>query len=100
MHAMRRTGYASTPEFEAVRLPYAGDASMVVLLPTSGTPSDLVATLTADDFDIEWGTHIVDVTLPSFDFEAEVALKDALMGLGMVEAAHAVRAAIYRMVRW
>ena len=83
MHAGLRTGYAETDLFEALRLPYAGDAAMVVLLPKDGSPADLVAALRPDDLDIAWGDFQVDITLPSFEFEAEVALKAALQELGM-----------------
>lgn len=83
MHAGLRTGYASTELFEAVRLPYAGDAAMVVLLPKQGSPAELAATLGADDLDIAWGEYRVEVTLPSFGFETEISLKSALQELGM-----------------
>lgn len=86
MHADLRTGYASTDLFEAVRLPYAGDATMVVLLPNEGSPAGLAARLTPEDLDIGWQDHIVDLTLPSFEFEAEISLKAALQALGMRKA--------------
>ncbi len=86
MHADLRTGYVSTDRFEAVRLPYAGDAAMVVVLPNGGSPAELAATLTPGDLDIVWQEYIVDVTLPSFEFESEVSLKPALQELGMVAA--------------
>ncbi len=83
MHADLRTGYAETDRFQAVRLPYAGDAAMVVLLPTTGSPAELAAALDVSDLDIAWQEHIVDLTLPSFEFEAEISLKPALQALGM-----------------
>jgi serpin B len=83
MHAGLRTGYAETDLFEAVRLPYAGDAAMVVLLPEQGSPAELVTTLTPENLEIPWGDYLVDVTLPSFEFDAEIALKPALQELGM-----------------
>jgi serpin B len=86
MHANLRTGYADTPLFEGVRLPYAGDAAMVVLLPKSGSPADLAAALRPEDLDIAWGDRRVEITLPSFEYEAEVALKPALQELGMTKA--------------
>ncbi len=86
MHANLRTGYANTDLFEAVRLPYAGDAAMVVLLPKQGSPADLAAALSPADLELAWGDHLVDLTLPSFEFEAELALADALKELGMVTA--------------
>ena len=83
MHASQRTGYASSDLFEAVRLPYAGDAAMVVLLPKQGAPADLASRLTPDDLEIAWGDYQVDLTLPRFEFHAEIKLKAALQELGM-----------------
>ncbi len=86
MHAGLRGSYANTGEFTAVRLPYAGDASMVVLLPPEGTtPAELAASLTPTDLAIEWGGFQIDLTLPSFEFESEVGLKEALRSLGMID---------------
>ncbi len=86
MHASQRTGYAATDLFEAVRLRYAGDAAMVVLLPKDGSPAELAAQLTPSDLDINWGDRAVDLTLPPFEFEAEIGLKSALQQLGMKAA--------------
>ncbi|MGI9649320.1 MAG: serpin family protein [Acidimicrobiia bacterium] len=86
MHAGQRTGYTSNELFEAVRLPYAGDAAMVVLLPKQGSPADLAAALEPEDLDIEWGDFQVELALPSFEFEAEIALKAALQQLGIKAA--------------
>lgn len=86
MHGGIRTGYVSNGLFEAVRLPYAGDAAMVVAIPRSGSLAELVASLTADDLDIDWGDYQVEVSMPSFEFDAEIPLKAALQELGMVQA--------------
>lgn len=83
MNANLRTGYAATERFTTVRIPYAGDAAMVVLLPKHGSPAELAAALSPDDLKIPWGEHMVDLTLPSFDFETEVSLKQALQEMGM-----------------
>lgn len=83
MHAEIRTGYASNDLFEAVRLPYAGDAAMVIALPREGPPAELAASLLPRDLDLEWEDSLVEVTLPMFEFEAEIALKGALQELGM-----------------
>ena len=83
MHGSIRTGYAETDQFQAVRLPYAGDAAMVIALPKAGTPSDLAAGLDPEDLNIPWDDYMVDLTLPSFDFESELPLKEALQDLGM-----------------
>jgi serpin B len=87
MHSSGPGSYAETAKFTAVRLPYAGDAAMIVLLPPDGTsPAELAATLTPADLDIEFSIHLLDLALPSFEFETEVALKEALQAVGMVEA--------------
>ena len=87
MHSTTTGQYAALPAFTAVRLPYAGDAAMVVVLPDPGTsPAELAASLTADDFAIKWGSAQIDLTLPSFKFESEISLKQALGELGMTSA--------------
>ncbi len=86
MHGSQRTGYADTDLYEAVRLPYAGDAAMVVMLPKQGTPADLAAALDGEDMSPQWGDAQVDITLPSFEFESEILLKQGLMELGMEAA--------------
>jgi serpin B len=83
MRADLQTGYAVTDDFAAVRLPYAGDAAMVILLPNRGSPTDLASTLALADLDIAWQQRSVDITLPSFEFESEISLKAALQALGM-----------------
>jgi serpin B len=87
MHSTTTGQYAAMPAFTAVRLPYAGDAAMVVVLPDPGTsPAELAASMTADDLAIEWGTAQIDLTLPSFQFESRISLKQALQELGMTSA--------------
>ncbi|MDX2343990.1 MAG: serpin family protein [Acidimicrobiia bacterium] len=83
MQANRKMGYASNELFDAVRLPYAGDAAMVVLLPKSGSPAGLAAALGPDDLSIAWDERQVTLTLPSFEFETELGLKSVLQELGM-----------------
>ncbi|MCP4959226.1 MAG: serpin family protein [Actinomycetia bacterium] len=86
MHGDVRTGYTDNDRFEAVRLPYAGDAAMIVVLPKAGSPVELAATLGPDDQEISWGDYEVEITLPSFEFEAEIDLTAALQQLGMSTA--------------
>jgi serpin B len=59
---------------------------MVVLLPRQGSPAELASQLTPADVKIAWGDFLVALTMPSFEFEAEVALGDALKALGMPTA--------------
>lgn len=86
MHESVLTGYTSNDLFEAVRLPYAGDASMVIALPKNGTLADLIESLNAADLDISWSEYEVDVSVPSFEFDSTIGLKEALQELGMVQA--------------
>jgi serpin B len=84
MHAAIDAAYAETDGFEAVRLPYTGDAAMVVLLPKTGSPADLAAALGPADLRLDWQAAQITLTLPSFEFEATVdGLVDALEQLGM-----------------
>lgn len=83
MHGVFSTGYADTDLFTAVRLPYAGSAAMVVVLPKTGAPTDLVGVMGPDDLDVTWSEHLVDLTMPSFTFESDVPLNETLAALGM-----------------
>jgi serpin B len=84
MHATMDAAYADADLFEAVRLRYTGDASMVVLLPKTGSPADLAADLGPSDIRVDWQDAQVALTLPRFEFEATVdGLVDALKQLGM-----------------
>lgn len=81
-----RTGYVANDLFTAVRLPYTGEAAMVIALPAEGSPADLAAAMDPEAFEIAWEDHLVDVTLPRFEFRSELRLKDSLEALGMREA--------------
>ncbi|MGA7270401.1 MAG: serpin family protein [Acidimicrobiia bacterium] len=83
MHMSIRTGYADTDLFEAVKLPYAGDALMVIALPKTGSPADLAGALRPQDLDVEWEDAMVDLALPKFEFDSTVPLKNLLTGMGM-----------------
>ena len=87
MYANQKFSFASTDDYTAVRLPYAGDAAMVIALPKAGaTPADLAKTMTAGDLRPEWTTYLVDLTMPKFEFDSDVPLKGVLISLGMVDA--------------
>lgn len=58
----------------------------VIALPKTGTPADLAAALDPDALNIEWNDSLVELTLPRFEFESEIALKQALQTLGMQAA--------------
>lgn len=89
MHGGGRMAYAAGDGYVTARIPYAGDASMLVVLPDAGRfdevtaafgPEDLAAVTAAES------THQVDLTMPRFEFRSEFALKPALQDLGMVAA--------------
>jgi len=87
MHSGTRGQYVATDRYEAVRIGYAGDAAMVIMLPAEGTtPLELAASLTADDLRPQFGAYQLQLTMPKFEFESDAALKPALQALGMVEA--------------
>jgi serpin B len=86
MHESILTGYASGELFDAVRLPYAGDASMVIAIPKNGTLADMVGSLRVEDLGVVWTEHQVEVSVPSFQFDSDVSLAKALEELGMVDA--------------
>lgn len=87
MHSSTRGQYVATDRYEAVRIGYAGDAAMVIMLPAEGTtPLDLAATLTADDLRPQFGAFELQLAMPKFEFDTEAPLKQALQSLGMVEA--------------
>ncbi len=97
--------YAAAPGFEAVDLPYGGEAfAMTVLLPGPGGSLDsLVAALDAQTWQaVVDGLRPVELTLflPRFRLEYERLLNDALKAMGMGVAFDPGRADFTRMYRW
>lgn len=88
MHGSGKVAHLSTPEIEAVDLPYGrGAFSMTVVLPRPGTRvDDLVAGLNAERWQA-WMEQLterqLDVYLPRFRLEYEKTLNHPLQGLGM-----------------
>lgn len=89
MHQNSQLLYAEGDGFKAVRIPYKGDASMVVILPDEGRfgevrdrlgPELLAAVGTGGSI------HQVDLALPRFEYRSRLALKPVLEQLGIVEA--------------
>lgn len=80
-----RTNYASGPGYQAIALPYVGDASMVIIMP-DGDLSDFVASLDATAYRaIRDGIsdHQVELSMPRFEFRSTIPLKESLKGLGI-----------------
>jgi serpin B len=84
-----RTDHGEGDGWSAVRLPYAGDASMLVIAPDEGRFDDI-----ADGLDPErlvevrnsLGDHEVDLTMPRFEFRTQIGLPAVLERMGMVDA--------------
>lgn len=75
--------------FEYLRIPYAGDASMVVILPDTGRFDEIAGRLDGQflaDAKAAAGTADVDLLMPKFEFRSEFSLSSALQDLGMLEA--------------
>jgi serpin B len=80
-------GYAEGEGYQAVELLYDGrEMSMVILLPEPGAFDAFEGTLDAEAVEAilqNMSTRAVALTLPRFEFEAELSLKEALAGMGM-----------------
>jgi serpin B len=94
--------YAATPGYEAIELPYGGEAfAMTVVVPAAGTELEAF-TSSLDSADWE---ELVDglapteimVGLPRFRLDYEASLNDALIAMGMGVAFDETRADFTRM---
>jgi len=89
MHGNLRLHYVAGDGYQAVRLPYAGDASMLIVVPDTGQFEDVVDRLDASTLDAirrAETEHLVELSMPTFEFRSQLRLKPALQGLGMVAA--------------
>jgi serpin B len=94
--------YVATERYQAVDLPYGGQAfSMTVVLPAEGvSPAELVAELDEDTWSAwldDFATTRVALSLPKFELEWDQELNDALIALGMVDAFDGGRADFSRL---
>ena len=85
MHQESTFGYAESPAWRAVGLPYAGgDLAMWVLLPTHGTaPTDLLTPTTLRAVAAGLTDQRITLDLPKWDFGTDVDLVHALRQLGL-----------------
>jgi serpin B len=90
MHLDDEFGYAKGPDFQAVRIPYVGGASMVVVLPAPGRLAAVEGSLAPDALQFE--RAFVDLGLPKFSFSQRESLRDSLAALGVRDAFDADRA--------
>ena len=87
MHRTGRLGYAERDGFQALELPYKGDAlAMLVLLPrTTDGLAVLEGTLSLDGLDMR-ERRLVRVSFPRFRLEGGFALQEVLAAMGMPDA--------------
>jgi serpin B len=89
MHTSGEFTYVQVDGFEAVRLPYWGGASMMLILP-HGSPQELLASLDAGSLTAARSearvVPFVDLAVPSFEFAADLELAPLLKQLGMTTA--------------
>lgn len=86
MHGGGPLQYVNGDGYQAVRIPYAGDASMLVIMPDVGSFSDVVAELDSEfigSISDAAAAAEVKLTMPRFEFRSEFALVPALEQLGM-----------------
>lgn len=89
MHAGLRTDYAEGDGYVAVRLRYAGDASMIVVVPDENRFDEVASAFGPDQLAslrAALTEHQVDLTFPSFRFRSRFSLGETLEDLGMVSA--------------
>jgi len=88
MHQSGQHGYAETPDYQAVELPYAGGTvAMLVLLPRTATdPAALLAGPTLLAAQRALTDRPVDLALPRWKTSSKVDLGAVPQGLGIVSA--------------
>ncbi|MEO7110941.1 MAG: serpin family protein [Polyangiaceae bacterium] len=78
--------------YEAVELPYVGNVSMDIVMPTAGTMTAFESSLTGDSFQtivsgLKQAGEGGQVTMPKFSYHGDtISLKKVLQGLGMSTA--------------
>lgn len=83
------TSYGEGDDWSGVRLPYAGEASMLVVAPDEGHFDEIAKGLDAERLgriSSQIGSHHVDLSMPRFEFRSKFSLPEVLERLGMVEA--------------
>lgn len=89
MRGSLRIPYTVGDGFQALRIPYAGDAAMVVVLPDRGRFAEIAEGFGPDDLSRlhgSWGDYQVELSFPRFEFRSDVPLKGPLQQLGMEAA--------------
>jgi serpin B len=82
--------YTNGTDFQAIELPYTGDAlSMVIFLPREGMFGDFEAHLSIERLDAiltQLCSEKVNLAMPKFELTSEFSLADTLAKLGMPDA--------------
>jgi serpin B len=89
MHTVALYDYAEGDGYQAIRLPYVGDAAMLVVVPEPGRFTEIQPGFTAEFVDQlirRLGPHQVDLRMPRFGFTSAFGLVNALSALGMPAA--------------
>jgi serpin B len=89
-HPEESYAYAEGDGWQAISLPYKGAlADMVILLPAQGSFKDFETSLSVEKYQAVVSalqSQTVILSVPKFKFEAELSLKEALVGMGMQDA--------------
>jgi serpin B len=90
MHQIAEFGYVDDGSYEAIELPYDGEElSMLIIAPAEGSYAGVEGQLSAEFIDgvvASLESKSVNLTMPKFEFEADLALKNTLPKLGMIDA--------------
>ncbi|RPI20576.1 MAG: serpin family protein, partial [Actinobacteria bacterium] len=89
MHGSFLLPYAEGDGYQAVRIPYAGDAAMLLVLPAEDRFEEVRASLdggTLDEISSAAGDRQVELTLPKFEFRCDESLSAVLQAMGMPAA--------------
>jgi serpin B len=89
MQGSVQAAYHQGADWASVRLSYAGDASMLLVVPDAGTFADVARRFDAGmlaEIDRSRETRLVDLRLPKFAFSGRIPLTDILKALGVHDA--------------
>jgi serpin B len=90
MNGSQPRGYARRGDYSAVSIPYAGnELSMTIVLPDDGKLSAVEQALNQSEIDAlvaDLRETEVQLSLPKFEYEAQLDLSQALSDLGMPDA--------------
>ena len=92
MHQIGGFGYSAGEGYQTIELPYDdGQMSMIILLPDRDQFDAFEQALDPESLDkilagIAGPEEVVDLTMPSFEFESQFSLAETLMAMGMSDA--------------